>query len=276
MHSQGRSGCRNLATAALTLILAAGFSTAGYAGAITGASTGEGESIGLTLVPIIPGANVTITSGPLPVASGTAPGAYNVSNSAASVSVLGVLSTGILNVAASSNVTGNVDAPGFAQSSAVVNALSLNILSLLGISAATISTSANVSGGYGALVATGGTTIENLVIAGLGAFGATITPSANDVVLNVLGVTITLNKQTITGDGTSNLSMITDGIDIEFNNAIAIINGVTGDLIGAIDIGISEASLTAIPDSVPEPSSLAGIVTGLGMLAFLRRHRQRT
>jgi len=89
-------------------------------------------------------------------------------------------------------------------------------------------------------------------------------------------VTITLNKQTITGDGTSNLSMITDGIDIEFNNAIAIINGVTGDLTGAIDIGISEASLTAIPDSVPEPSSLAGIVTGLGMLAFLRRHRQRT
>ena len=39
---------------------------------------------------------------------------------------------------------------------------------------------------------------------------------------------------------------------------------------------MSEASLTAIPDSVPEPSSLAGIVTGLGMLAFLRRHRQRT
>ena len=254
------------------LALAALLAVAGTATGtpLTGISTGEGESVSLGFTPIT-GVAGTITSGPLPVASGSAPAAYSVTNTAASATVAFILSTGLLNVDASSNVDGTVNVARTTQAAATVNALSIAILGALGISANTVASTASISGNYNSLVAAGSTTITGLSVAGLSAFGATISPAVNDVILNALGLTVTLNKQTVTGNAVTGLSMITDGIDVQFLDVAATINGQLGYLSGSIDIAVSEADMTAGMNGIPEPSSMSAMGMGLAALGVFRR-----
>ncbi len=86
---------------------------------------------------------------------------------------------------------------------------------------------------------------------------------------NLLGLTITLNKQTI-GHPLDGLSILTDAIDINFNHlhlaGLPLNHVVSGD----ITIGESFAA-------IPEPAVWMEMLMGAGMIGVLmRRSRQRT
>jgi hypothetical protein len=89
---------------------------------ISGSSSAYGLSASLTLDPIIIGPIIDITAGPTPTVSGSAPPPYNLSSSLLNLVVSGILSTGVLEVNASSDVDG-LPGPRFAAADATVNDL---------------------------------------------------------------------------------------------------------------------------------------------------------
>ncbi len=243
---------------------------AAQATVISGASSAYGESVSLTLTPLL-GPVVNITSGPLPTVSGSAPPPYSNSNSVLSVSVGGILTTGVLTVNANSNVNG---LPGARSTSAdaTVDDLSLSILSVLGVNLASIQSTADVSGDFGALLATGTTTIVGLSING--GIAVNLTPAPNTVLLSALGITITANEQTTSGDGISNAGIDVNALHINFTNVPAVIGLTAGLLNGDIVISHSEATASAQRDTaVPEPGSLLLLAGGIVLAWGLSRRR---
>ena len=250
------------ATALTAAILSIGIAGNAHATVISANSSAFGESVNLTVTPLI-GATATIGSGPLP----------QVSGSVASASVTDVLSTGILTVNASSNVDGNPGARN-AHGDATVNNLAIGSLGgLLSLSATTISSTADVNGDFGALTATGTTTIVGLVINGVPLL--VTNPVANDVLLNALGIEIIANRQIITGDGATNEAITDDALFISFTNVLGTLGGTTGLINGEIIIGQSQAAMAAAAGgggggSVPEPSSLMVLAAGLALFGMSR------
>lgn len=247
-----------------------GLSAAAHADVISGASSAFGEEVNLSVLDSL----ITVTSGPLATAAGTAPAPYSQTGSAASVDVgtllLGTfLSTGLLNATAQSDVTGLATTGSASATASVVNLDAItNLLGFLGISATAIGSSAEVSGGYGALTTNGGTTIAGLVVDGTPIAAVT----ANDVVVSTPVLTVTLDKQTTTGDGTSSAGLTVDAIDISLDAAAVGLDLVSGEII----VAQSEAELTAVPNapgptSVPEPGTLAVFGSGLVALCLMRK-----
>jgi len=245
----------------------------GNATVLSGISEAYGESISLTATLL--GSDTNLVSGPTPTATGTAPGAYNVTNSAASILVnvlgglLGSLSTDALTATASSTVTGSPGAVTTIGSASVQN-LSAHLLTVLGLSVTEIASSATITGDYGALVAVGTTTITGLVLNGL-SLSDPLSP--NYVLLEPSGVKVTLDEQFATGDGISSAGMIVNAIDVQFTDALANL-GSSGlfSLNGQIIFGHSSASETATPDTIaaPEPGSAAILAGSLSMFGLLR------
>lgn len=81
-------------------------------------------------------------------------------------------------------------------------------------------------------------------------------------------LTITLNEQIATGDGSTMTGLTTNAIHIELT--ALDLEGTTGVVESDIIIGQSKSSLTA---AIPEPGTL-GLFAGLPLLALLRRRRQ--
>lgn len=243
---------------------------------ISGASSAYGEFVSLTTTPVI-GVSATLTSGPLPQVSGTAPAPYNLSSSLLSVTVGQLLSAGLLDVAASSNVNGGLGSR-FASGSASVASVTLDLLSAFGgISAQAIQSGATVNGDFGALSSSGTTTLVGLSVQGVAAVN--LSPAPNTVLLDALGLKVTLNEQIVTGDGTSTAGLTVNAIHVEFTDFATL--GLGGDLSivnGDIILSHSMASLTAQangpgpgPQPVPEPASLALLGLGLASLGLVRR-----
>jgi uncharacterized repeat protein (TIGR01451 family) len=232
-----------LITAAL---LIAQLTTAGAVAAeTTAASSSYGEAVNLSAVPIL-GGGVTVTSGPVPQVGGTAPGPYTQSTSLASVaassSLTGpILSTGVINVSASSPVP----ATNQAAASAEVDNPSLGIvgnLQLLTLSASQISSSAQIAGTCGtALTTTGSSQLTGAKLGGALASGTVnATPAANTELLNILGIRIVLNEQTVAGDGVTTSSLTVNAVHVYIANALLTGLGV---LSGDVVIAHSQASL---------------------------------
>lgn len=281
---------------------------------------GVDANVGLSATVGGVGVNATLSAGPFPTASGAAPPAFNNTNSAASASasasigglgVVGSLSTSILNVNAQSNVDGTAGAK-TTSASATVNDLAVSLStgnplfpSLLNLGATIVQSTAQVSGNFGALTPTGTTTILGAGVGGsasLSVLGVDITAlvfgagsvnpapnttvTINDFTLGGPGVltgsiTVVLNEQIVTGNGSSTSGITVNAIDITFNNfSSAVFGPIT--LSGNILVSQSQAGQTAAPGGggggaqpVPEPSSLAlGAVMGVaGVVARFKRRR---
>ncbi len=230
--------------------------------------------------------SATVSVGPLAPTSGSAPPSYNVSNNVASVSqnaaltsgVTGVtqgLQTGILTSNSNGTATG-------AQATATVNNLQLSLsegqllTTLLGLNATTIQ-SFSQANSVGGLDASGSTTIEGLTLNGLLLGGVSIdgslfsNPAPNTILLNVGGLLITLNEQTLFGDGITGTGISTNAIDVAFNNFALGTNLLNGKLI----VGHAEAfaSLGQAP-AVPEPGTWAMMLLGFVGIGFASRRRR--
>ena len=214
-------------------------------------SSAFGESVAVIVTPLV-GLTATVTSGPLPTAAGAAPPPYNVSNTVASVTVSasaaansGLLQTGILTANATSNVPGS----NTTTANATVNNLNLDAVAfagLLGIDATTVRSSVQIDGTCGATlnaVATtlieGGQAFGSLLGVG-GSVAINASPPPNFVLLNVAGIRVVLNEQSIAGNGVTLRSATVNAIHVYFTNApVALLGILNGDIV----IGHSEAQV---------------------------------
>jgi hypothetical protein len=198
--------------------------------------------------------------GPEFPASGSAPPAYDVTNSLASFSTnLGPLSfsTGVLVDKASGDI-----ATEEGQASSNLASLNISAGAAFSLTASALSSESSVDG---IPSATGSSTLADLVIT---VFGSSINipldPSPNDVIFDDLGVTVTLNQQIPVIEGGFGQGITTNAIAVDLD-----VLGVTG----SIDIARSQASISEA--AVPEPSTWAMMALGFAGLAFAYRRTRK-
>jgi uncharacterized repeat protein (TIGR01451 family) len=222
-------------------------------------SSAFGESVNVSIVPLL-GVTSPVTSGPMPVVNGSAPPAYNKSNTAssatASSSTTGtLLHTGVLTVHATSLMPAAV----MTHSDAVTTnpALGLGqLIPLLGLNAQTIQSAATIDGTCGSsLVATGSAGLVGATTSGAAGLGAAIptNPGPNTVLLNQLGIKIVLNEQFQTGNGTTTLGLTVNALHVYIQNSL--LTGL-GLLSGDIVISQSQAQVQC-PAVTPNSADLS-------------------
>lgn len=264
-----------------------GISSVGHALAIGGSSSSYGESVNLTLTVPALGSNMVANSNPQPVSSGTSPGPYNDSDSAASSSAVGTfsvfgevsLTTGLLITNAASDISGATGAKTSSADSTVANSV-LNILlgthligfDLLKLTASEIQSSSVITGDFNALTAVGSTSLANAFLNNSLLLSANPAPNTHVDVLGLLGlagVNLILNEQILTGDGLTNRGLEVNAIHIGFTDFALGLNVLNGDII----IAHSEAQFLAQADpaQVPEPGTLALAMMALAALVWFRR-----
>ena len=97
-------------------------------------------------------------------------------------------------------------------------------------------------------------------------------PAPNTVILNVGGLRIVLNEQTLLGDGLTSSGIETNAIHVGFNNFVAGTGLVNGNII----LGHTSALATlGQPGAVPEPATWAMMLIGFGAVGFSMRRRSR-
>lgn len=217
---------------------------------------------------------VPITLGPLPAGvSGSGTTAYSDSGSVASVSLSppltgDILSTGLLIGTASALLpTEQVDG------AATVNQLDVTIVGdllipLIALTATTVQSTAQVTGDCSTdtLMRVGTSTLTNASISVSGGMAVAIAanPTPNTTLLagtlGPLGITITLNEQIPTGDGTTFAGLTVRAIHINLSVDLGLLGALTGDII----IAESQAELVC-DDSLPTATATAtatGTATG--------------
>jgi hypothetical protein len=240
--------------------------------------------------------------GPIGQSAGNAPGAYETSDTVLGIDeVLGLgtgllggllgnygegLSTGVITTHAGSGLPDVLEAHASASVDDLSSGLVLQLpilggLSLLSIGASTIASSASVADA-GGLLAAGDTTIEDLTLGGsildgllpisLALYAA---PDPNTVLLDLLGVKITLNEQMQGAFGDNGLALTTNAMHIAFDDYLlggSLLNGdiIIGSSYAALDLGAPDTPV----GQVPEPATLGLMGVGLiGAGVFYRRRR---
>lgn len=238
-----------------------------HAAVISATSNGYGLNANVSALAL------NLSLGPIPVgASGVSPAPYNLSQTTLNANVsssipfviTGNIGASVVNATATSNVDGTPGSKLATASGGVVGAdLNVNTIptlgggvTLLGLDG-TLSSTAQISGNTGTLVAAGTTTIENLALTlnainvPLGAYvGVNVAPntSVNLAALGILNASLILNEQIIAGDNSS----ITVNA---FHLSVNIANAITTNVI----LGHSQVQMVTGP--IPEPTS---IVLGIG------------
>jgi hypothetical protein len=272
------------ARAAITLAFALATTGSAWATVTSISSNATDLKVALNVATI----NAGVTTG---TASGTAAPAYNVSNTfvAANQSlglgtVLGNalsqnLSTGVMTASAQSafpvTPTGSANA--------TVNNLGLGLALNLGL----LGTSNLFSLGSTAITSTttfdgsnfiGVSSIADLTLSNLlGSIsfdaGLFASSAANRVLVDILGLKITLNEQIgsdITAGGITTQSLTTNALHVVYNG-FALANGslLNGDII----VGQSQVSATQAA-AVPEPATWVMSILGFGMIGGMLRRQQ--
>lgn len=285
-------------TTALTII-GMTLTGAANAAAVSGSSSGYGAYVNITTVadPVL---NLNVS--PIPQgAAGTAPAPYNrydevwsldVSDSVCVTSLLGgcissisaSVGTGLLTGYAASDVDGGsgvrfASATGTVDD-ATVNAGTGTVLNLigsmvLGLSSTTLSSSALVSGDYGAFTPMGSSIIEgaSLQVAGLNLITLDANAAPNTLVdplgaLSLLGLTVMLNEQ-MTNCTAASCGIAVNALHLIFNDFAVGSGLLNGDII----FGHAEANLVATPSAVPVPT--AAWLFGSGLLGLVGVARRR-
>lgn len=234
---------------------------------------------------------VGVSAGPFSSVSGAAPESFALSDSAASVDqtlglgVLGLIgvreriSTGLMIARAGSIFPIYPNGQARATVNELELALETVLFGLIGnvltLESGTIESRSSVDG-RGSLTAAGSSTIEGLVFSSdlIGAFNidatAFVNPAPNTVLLDLLGVRITLNEQITTGNGVDEIILTTNAIHIAFNNFAIATGLLTGDIIVASSMaGIRGEAIT----EVPEPASWLMMIAGFGLVGAAVRRR---
>jgi len=228
-------------------------------------------------------ATVNVSVAPIAPASGSAPPSYNQGNTVASVNQSAAiggalilnqnLSTGVITSTASGTATGSTATSTINNLSAGLNGLfDSNVLSI----GATTITSTSSASSAGGLTTSGSSLIEGLRITGslLGGLSldlsALVNAAPNTTVLNLGGLSLIFNQQSLLGDGINSIGTSTNAIQLNFNNFIS----GTRLLNGTINIGHSEAFATAgAVAAVPEPATWAMMLLGFGVIGTAMRRR---
>jgi hypothetical protein len=266
---------QQLGVIALATFLA--FGSSSCFGAILGAhSAGYGLSVDIDALNVL-----SLDVGPLPSGvSGAAPAPYNEAgtvlnvlvNSSIPLVVSGSVSADAVQGAAFSNVEGLPGNRLTSASGGVVGAgigiVTLPIIGdgieLLGLDG-TLSSTAQIAGDYGTLVATGTTIIESLSLAindipvDLSAYvGVAVAPntSVNLAALGILNTTLILNEQVISPDQSS---IVVNALRLNLNLASLVV--------GEVILGHSEARMAG----VPEPCTCLLLASAVPMGLLLRR-----
>jgi PEP-CTERM motif len=200
--------------------------------------------------------------GPVVPASGAAPPAYNVTDSAGSFGTSVPpfsFGTGVLVDTASGDTA---TAAGTASSS--LASLSITADTFFTLTATAVSSTSSVDGTPSA---TGSSTLADLVITVLGSsINIPLNPSPNDVIVDSFGVKVTLNQQIHeVGGGSFAAGIITNAIAIDFSDS--------PEVTGFIDIAQSKASISEA--AVPEPSTWAMMALGFVGFAFAYRRSRK-
>jgi hypothetical protein len=210
-------------------------------------------------------AGIPIMVGPVFPASGAAPPPYDVTTSGScSLPAVGLSAGMVIDTASSplpptetGTATSTVDAFSFAPAGGAI----------FDVTAKTISSTSSVNG---TSPATGSTTIADLSLTIAGqtfTFPGSQTPPANDVLLAIAGLTVTLNQQI--PDKTETEGITTNAIAIDFADFHVGSNAVNG----AVDLGQSTASIAIIPEPATWAEMLVGFAGLLGFAAYRTSRR---
>lgn len=240
------------------------------------AVTISASSSGYGLFTDVSALGINLDVGPLPTGvSGVAPAPYNLANSVANVNVTtaipvvvsGEVGASLVNGAATSNVDGLPGSRLTTASGGIVGAdigavtipLFGNGLTILALNG-TLNSTAQISGDFGSLVATGTTTIESLSMTIAGTVvnlapyvGVNVVPntSVNLAGLGILNTTLILNEQIIAPD---NSSITVNALRLSTN----LLN-IGGDII----LGRSQCSVATVPEPAGGLLVLAAVPLGL-------------
>jgi hypothetical protein len=209
---------------------------------------------------------------------------YAMTNSVLTVNVSTVLGNvaatddgdGAINSSASSNVDGLA---GFRTASGTSTINGLNVLlvegllpgNLLDINATTLGSTSTSSGDFGVLGSVGSSVFQdlNITVGGTAVYvDLDSSPAPNTTLLNaggIIGLTIVLNEQIMTGDGINGTGMTTNALHVYFD---AVDFGAASAITGNLVVGQSVSGLGAIP----EPGiAMMAVLSGMLLMAR-RRH----
>lgn len=240
-------------------------------------------------------ANVVKANIEVAKASGSTPGNYNNTSTLANVNqnftlvngfltdVHQTLKADVINSHAYSNTPGNISATGStmianAESKLYSSVLGIDLLSL-GIKADAIGSTTTVGANSGGLYGIGSSTFTNLALSGslfdALSFNANLlfNPGPNTVVLalsGLTGISLILNEQIMTGNGTDTLGMTTNAVHLSFKDYLFEGKLLNGDVI----LGQSKALISGYSPAVPEPGTWAMMIAGFALVGSSMRRRK--
>ncbi len=268
-----------LGTAALALASVA-FAPSAGAAIVSANSEGYGLSVNLALL----GSNLLTVTAPAGV-SGTAPAPYSLNDALLDLDVGATIpvvaqahaSAGIITGSANSNVDGSAGSKTTGASGGIED-LSINadLLSIFGLSSLleldnlTLNSSAEITGDYGSMTASGGANITSLSLSILGQdIQIDANAGANSFInlnaLGLIGATLILNEQ-IADCSDSFCSMTVNALRLSLNGLAGLFD--TDIIIGHSYAEMSAENISAVP--VPAAVWLFGSAM-VGLAGFSRR-----
>lgn len=180
------------------------------------------------------------------------------------VGVVPILDIDVLSTSAASNVDGSAGAKTASSYAAITN-FDLDVPLAFGLSFDVLESNSSVTGDAGSFAAIGSSNIVNLQGSGLlsGISLTAIDGSANQVLLDLAGVSVIANRQTSSCD-TFSCMITTDALFINVAN------------LASLTLASTSAQLAGQTAPIPEPSTYAMMAIGLFGIGAVRKWKNRS